>query len=125
MTRPFGWTTAGYFNTYGLALKKRPKIIPYESLFGVRNFGPGVYIFSDVERLTDLTADLALQLWDRLDKAGKGVMVLNHPLRSMRRYELLRHLHDSGINDFNVYRLRDGVVPKRFPVFIRDESKPT
>ncbi len=123
VTRPFGWTISKYFKTYGRVFQKDLKVTPYESLFGLRSFSNGVYIFSDVERLTDLTTDLALQLWDRLDKAGKGVVVLNHPLRSMRRYELLRYLHDSGVNDFNVYWLKEGVIPKRFPVFIRDESK--
>ena len=123
VTRPCAWTLSNYFKTYGQALQKHLRVIPYESLFGVRRFGSGLYIFSDVERLTDLTTDLAVQLWERLDKAGKGVVVLNHPLRSMRRYELLRNLHDSGVNQFNVYWLRDEVLPKRFPVFIRDESK--
>ncbi|GEM_PF-246954 len=123
VTRPFGWTISRYFETYGQALQKHLRVIPYEGLLGVKRFGSGVYIFSDVERLTGVTTDLALQLWERLDKAGNGVVVLNHPLRSMRRFQLLRHLHDSGINDFNVYWLRDGVIPKRFPVFIRDESK--
>ena len=123
VTRPFGWTVDNYLKGYGKVLKKQFKVIPYETLFGIRRFSNGVYIFSDTERLTDLTRDLALQLWERLQNAGKGVIVLNHPVKSMARYQLLRTLHDSGVNQFNIYWLRDGVMPKRFPVFLRDETK--
>ena len=40
----------------------------------------------------------------------------------MRRYELLRHLHQRGVNDFDAYRLTEARKPKRFPVFIRGEN---
>ena len=35
---------------------------------------------------------------------GSSPILLNHPTRSMKRYELLRALHDVGINSHNAYR---------------------
>jgi hypothetical protein len=46
--------------------------------------------------------------------------VLNDPRRSLLRFELLRSLHEAGVNAFNAYR--PGETPVRFPVFLRPES---
>ncbi len=40
----------------------------------------------------------------------------------MTRYELLRMLHERGINEFDVYRLDEARSPKRYPVFLRREN---
>lgn len=40
----------------------------------------------------------------------------------MRRYELLRTLHERGLNKFNIYRLTEYRMPQRFPVFLRGEN---
>jgi hypothetical protein len=73
---------------------------------------------------------------DRLRPAGRsrlavlaealsagGSRVLNHPERTLRRFPLLRHLHEAGINQFNVFRLVDWERVTRFPVFIRRENE--
>jgi hypothetical protein len=52
-----------------------------------------------------------------------GARVLNRPGRVLRRFELLRSLHDAKLNPFNAYRA-DGATPQcRFPVFVRDEQR--
>jgi hypothetical protein len=48
--------------------------------------------------------------------------VLNNPARSLRRYDMLRRLHEHGINSFNAYRANDPTVQPRFPVLVRHES---
>jgi hypothetical protein len=40
----------------------------------------------------------------------------------MCRYELLRTLHETGVNRFDVYRLTEARKPARFPVFLRREN---
>jgi hypothetical protein len=55
--------------------------------------------------------------WRALKEAGAPV--LNDPIYSMRRYELLRALREAGINDFDAYMLTEHRRPSRFPVFIR------
>src|ERR1700754_3796179 len=55
--------------------------------------GPGTYISTDLERLpAERLGELAKD-WDRLAAAG-GNRLLNHPVRAMRRYELLRTLYE-------------------------------
>ena len=75
------------------------------------------WIFSDGDLLDPRPASAAVRTWARL--ADRGDRLLNHPTRSMGRYELLRTLHDRGINDFDVYRMTDPRRPRRYPVFVR------
>ena len=87
-------------------------ILPYEGVFSWRNLPGGTYVFTDLERLTPDETDRAAHLWNEIEGSGLGVPLVNHPLRCMRRYQLLRTLCDARINDFDVYRLilADGVT---------------
>lgn len=109
-----------------LAPEERPRFrhIVYEDL-PRREVSPlgGTYIFSDLERLGPRLSEIALGVLNKLTSAGLPVRFLNHPTRSMRRYELLRTLHDNGSNDFDVYHLVGRRNPRRWPVFVREESE--
>jgi len=80
------------------------------------------YVFTDFDRLTPPARAAAVRLADRY-AATDGVAMLNHPSRSMRRYELLRTLEAAGINRFGAWRLDEGRRPRRYPVFIREEDR--
>jgi hypothetical protein len=82
----------------------------------------GHYIFSDLERLTEDEAQQAAVVWQTVAETHPDVRLLNHPTRSMRRYELLRSLRERGINTFDVYRLDEARSPVRYPVFLRVEN---
>jgi hypothetical protein len=94
----------------------------YEDLWRMTRIPVGPYIFSDMERMDHSQMEMAARAWEMLSKSVPKPLLLNHPTRSMRRYELLRYCHESGINRFNVYRLTEWRKPTRFPVFIRDEN---
>lgn len=49
----------------------------------------------------------------------------NHPLRSLRRYELLDTLQQRGINRFSAFRPAAPGQAWRYPVFIREEREHT
>jgi hypothetical protein len=83
---------------------------------------PGVYIFADLDHLSPAELQKAAVVWQALAGSGAGTRLLNHPTRSMRRYELLRALHERGINRFDVYRLTEARWPARYPVFLRAED---
>jgi len=83
--------------------------------------GPAAIIFADLERLALPALARARAFWDR-QEGQPGRRLLNHPGRAMRRYELLRTLHEEGINDFDVYRVTEGRAPRRYPVFVRRET---
>jgi hypothetical protein len=94
--------------------------LSYRALLGQRSFKPGAYIFSQIDQFSRHEATQLAVVWSLL--ANSGSTVLNHPTRSLRRYELLRRLNECGINDFNVYRLTESRKPQRFPVFVRNEE---
>lgn len=111
----FGIFAAFYTKDIGPALR----IIPYQMLDRIESFQPGAYIFTDFDRLTRLARDRLSRLVD--DFETNGWLVLNHPSRVRGRFNLLRALHASGLNKFNVYRLANWREARRFPVFIRAE----
>lgn len=100
-------------------LLRRLCLLSYETAFRLRSLPAGTYIFADLERLSPEETERAAIIWHTL--AEHGYCRLNDPVRSMRRFELLRHLREHGINDFDVRRLTDSRA-LRFPVFIRSEN---
>jgi hypothetical protein len=110
------YTIDVYLGEWGRALRSRMRVLPYTRLAYQRRFARGTYLFSDLERLSAVELAAAAALADALLAAG--ALVLNHPARVLRRYPLLRALHDAGINRFNAHSLerRDEV---RLPAFLR------
>ncbi len=122
-TRAHAYTIDFYLKHEGEGLKPRIRRLAYEDLFRMEKIPGGAYIFSDIERLDHRQAEQASAIWQSLSRLGSAVRLLNHPTRSMKRYELLRELYERGINNFDVYRLTEARRPRRFPVFIRDENE--
>jgi hypothetical protein len=120
------YTIKNFLGGWGKDLSRT--IIPcsYEMLLQQQAIPLGVYIFADLERLSPRMAEAAAQLWQTIvvenRQRGLPVKLLNHPTRSLRRFELLRTLYEKGINQFTVYRLTEAREPQRFPVFIRNEN---
>ena len=98
----------------------RVQTADYDSLFGAHSVPRATYVFADLERLPAWELRIAAEL-HRVLKAA-GVRCLNDPARAKARVELLRALHDAGLNPFNVYRADEQPRPARFPVFIRSEA---
>jgi hypothetical protein len=116
------YTINRYLASWGVKLIPRIRLLVYEDLNKLRSLPLGTYIFSDIERLTPQQTEMAAGAWEKLSSAGKGIRLLNHPTRSMRRYELLRTLYERGLNQFNIYRLTELRKPEKFPVFLRGEN---
>ncbi len=122
VTKNNAYTLNYYVTSWGKSIVPHICTIFYENLTQMKRLLPGTYIFSDLERLTSEQAEIAAQVWEQLANSGQKVRLLNHPTRAMKRYELLRTLHNLGWNQFNVYRLIEGCQPQRFPVFLREED---
>jgi hypothetical protein len=105
---------------YGRELRGLVRLRSYSHVLRARQLRCGAYIFSDVERLGHEEIRQATHV--RKVLAGHGCTVLNDPAWSMRRYELLRTMHDLGINTTNVYRVTENRDPTRYPVFVRGEN---
>lgn len=97
--------------------------LPYEGLAAVTRQRLKGMVFGDIDRLTGILAQRMGLFADRLHRKMPPGALLNHPTRSMRRYELLRNLNARGINRFDVYRLSEAREPARYPVFVRRDSR--
>ncbi len=97
------------------------RLLPYEALYANGELPAGSYIFTDHDRLSRAQNEKVCHLWDWLDATNSEIRRLNDPRRVLLRFDLLRRLHEVGINDFNVYRLNEWRRVSRFPVFIRRE----
>lgn len=82
----------------------------------------GLYVFADLERLSDESLTKAEAVRTILAESGSAVRILNSPAHTMRRYDVLRTLYENGINDFQTYRWSDGEWPLKYPVFLRYEN---
>ena len=108
------YTLTGWIDYYASQLAGRIRLLAYEDLNG--RLPAGTYVFADVERLGPRRARRAARAWKRMHAVG--FPLLNHPLHSLRRYDLLRALD----NDFRVFRAEERAADLRFPVFLRDEN---
>ncbi|WP_159783478.1 hypothetical protein [Sodalinema gerasimenkoae] len=122
VTREYSQTINLYLEGKGSCFARDVTPIYYEELKTKKRLPAGVYIFSDIERLSPEQAQYVSWIWEDIKQSSSGSLVLNHPTRSLRRYELLRSLYERSINKFNIYRLTECRVPSRFPVFLRGEN---
>lgn len=122
VTADHDYTLRWFLRDWAPALRPRLRIWHYERRPWRRGIPPGAYIFADLERLTDAERAEAGALHARLLAAGPGYRVLNDPLRTFRRYELLQALAARGWNPFRAFRSTEPLENLRFPVFLRQES---
>lgn len=121
VTADHEYTLSRYFSQWGACLRSGVGIVHYESRPWRHAAAPGVWVFTDLERLTpDELAD-ADEFADRLKSDPTRWRVLNDPARVLRRYELLRRLADAGVNQFRAYRLPELPAAVRYPLFLRRE----
>lgn len=96
------------------------KIVPHEAL-DQQGFGPDdVAIFCDIDRCNDEELAQLVSAYDTIRQTG--CRVLNNPGKVLRRYELLKGLHNHHSNAFQVYWPDElpAADQIRFPVFVRD-----
>jgi hypothetical protein len=121
----YGSGITDYTRSWGKALSRLITPLSYKDLFKAKTLRVGTYIFSEINLLSRIDAGMAATVWEYLANAGYGIKLLNHPTRSMKRYELLRHLKEHGTNNFDVYQLTEVRSPQRFPVFLRYANEHT
>ena len=123
LTRAHSYTIQHYLETWGRDVRNFVKTLCYEDIAFGHHLKPGTYIFADLERLSDAQLDFAKQIWSTLSARPESYRLLNDPSKALRRYELLKALHANGTNQFQAYRLNNGRLPEKFPLFLRRESE--
>lgn len=94
----------------------RIRVLPYERLPLLRAAEPGLWVFSDLERLRPGERAAAAGLFARLAAAGPAFRALNDPARALGRLDLLRALPG---NAFRAWRATDPFDEVRLPAFVR------
>ncbi|MGB6994965.1 MAG: hypothetical protein WBG00_17215 [Thermoanaerobaculia bacterium] len=138
------YTFRHYFKTWGAELSERVAIRTYPGVgatgrtlskrinrrlkswrTGTLSLGqtppPGsIYVFTDLEILAAGEVELVEALARRLAESP-GTTILNDLARSLTRFDLLRALHEAGVNSFGVDRVNRSSEPERRPVYTRDD----
>jgi hypothetical protein len=118
-TRDNDRTIHKYLEGHGAPLASRITPVWYEQILAAETLPAGTWCFADLELLSDPERETAARVWQGLD--ARGCRLLNHPTRSLRRYDLLRALHAAGSNRFNVHHPGDLAAAIRLPVFLHGE----
>jgi hypothetical protein len=118
-------TTPGHAYTHkelrGADAGLRVEIMEYRHVLTAAALPRATYVFTDFDRLSLWWLRVAADTF-RLLRA-RGVTVINDPAQAASRFGLLRKLYRAGINRFNAYRVEEGVMPERWPVFLRCEGE--
>jgi hypothetical protein len=99
----------------------RVKLYRYEWARWLPGLPGGVYLFTNVDALDSRMFERACIMAAAIESAQPDARILNDPRKALRRYELMRALHEAGINSFTCYRVDERRMPERWPVFVRGE----
>lgn len=111
-----------FVDAWARQLKREIRAVPYRKILFRKSFPPGICIFSDLELLSSGQAFFIQKLNRRLKKSPVNHKILNEPNRCLRRFDLLKTLHERGINHFRAYRPDELKDDLKFPVFLRREA---
>jgi hypothetical protein len=109
-----------YLESQGQSLADRLSVIHYEDLPGRARFERGTYVLSALEYLSPPMLALLTAIHEQLAPVH-GFRFLNHPTRTLRRFDLLRELERRGVNPFRAVRASGDLAGLRYPVFLRAE----
>ena len=108
---------------YRPSLGRKVGAVRFDQAIGRREWPRGVYLFTDADRATSGQRGFMSILWEEMSARPDAFRVLNHPVRHLGRFDLLRSLYEDGTNDFNVHRLNELGDGMRYPVFLRAENQ--
>jgi len=97
VTPRFEHTIKNYLAFWAKELEPRFQILFYNDVLRASELPLGTYIFSDLERLTPAETEIATRVWEQLNKAG--AKLLNHPRRTLKRYDKPVWVTENGIDD--------------------------
>ena len=96
------------------------RIATYGELFASVHAARATYVFCDLHRLPLWQLRQASRVYRQLRDGG--MRVLNDPSKWPTRWGLLRNLYRQGVNTFDAYRVEEGLIPVRWPVFLKSEG---
>ena len=119
MTDDHQYTIREVLETRRHALRGRLVILSYHDFATRVRLPVATYVFVDVERLEPEAIEAAAARLARLREAVPKLRVLNPPRPDLQRLQVMRRLHEAGINRFRVLPASAPDPGLRFPVFLR------
>lgn len=116
-------TIKNFLRAGDMRFSDRVKIILWENIKTLRHIQAGTFIFSDLDLLTPVQREVAVEIYQQLSSAYPHLIVLNNPNKVLLRYELLRKMYQTGINRFTIVRATEAFDSLRFPVFVREANQ--
>ncbi|RWP91776.1 MAG: hypothetical protein EOR12_07480 [Mesorhizobium sp.] len=120
--RLHAYTLASLLLYFRTDLQGSVRFVPYDEREHLLEISRGTVLWTDLDRLSEAEIEACSNLSQRMKSQQPDLFQLNHPRKSLQRFDLLRMLFADGINDFNVYRPESLPAGMRFPVFLRDET---
>lgn len=91
----------------------------YEDLHLKPELRPGAFVFTDMDRILPPGNIAAARLHEYLSTFSSEFRVLNHPTKTLMRYDLLKKLYTLGINDFQICKASEDLSLLSMPVYLR------
>ena len=117
--RKYTFTITPFLKSWPSKASGSIRLFPYEYLHRIRRIKPGLFIFTDIDRLNPEQRKSAIYLSEYITRSYGDGLVLNQPQLVLTRYHLLTKLWEKGINRFRVFTPAERTGLIRFPVFIR------
>jgi hypothetical protein len=114
------FTLHEYLGGWGRGLADGFRILYYEDLPHRTSFDRGTYVLAALDQLNPGMLRFIDELHNKLQAEG-GFRFLNHPTRTLRRFELLTELRRLDRNEFDAVRANADLGGLRYPVFLRSE----
>lgn len=119
-TGPQAFTMRDHLAARGADMADRIRIVDYDDLSTATHLDRGTWVLAALDQLDAGMQEFVGTLHRQLD-GGAGIRFLNHPTRTLRRFDLLEAMRRAGHNDFRAIRPTGDISSLRFPVFLRSE----
>ncbi|MGY8767220.1 MAG: hypothetical protein ACKVH8_02155 [Pirellulales bacterium] len=114
-------TFSPYFEDWGKPVQDLVKTLYYEDLDLQKPFAPGLYIFTDHERLLRPEMKIIKQLASQMEQYPSHFRIFNNPNTALTRFKMLESWYESDINQSRAYRIDSLPEDIKFPVFTKRE----
>jgi hypothetical protein len=106
-------------------LVDRVRLLAYDKLFADPEIPVESCILAGIDQLTPAGRRIVGRCRDAVAQARADVVLLNDPLRTLTRYQLLRTAFERGVNRFRATRATSMLPRLEFPVFVRSDREHT
>ena len=119
-TGPQAFTMLDHLAGRGRDVADQIRVVDYDHVAREAQLAPGTWVLTALDQLSVGMQEFVRTMHTQM--AGEaGLRFLNHPTRTLQRFDLLSTMARIGRNDFRAVRATGDIASLRFPVFLRSE----